>query len=144
MARTMVNDPLQRFRFRVEINGVEFGCRNVSGLELEIEVATYREGGYNATHKLPGIPSTGTLTIEKGVFRDINSYNLVKSALQDVNFRVPITIYELNRKGQPVRQWQLTEAWASKITAPEFDAESSEVSTEQLEIQYEELIPRVI
>lgn len=144
MARTIANDPQQRFRFKVEIGSVEFGASNVSGLEKEIEVTEYREGGYVNTHKLPGIASTGTLTIEHGSFADIDLYNMVKSALEDPDFRTDITIVEQDRHGNGKRQWKLTECWASKFTAPEYDATSSEVATESIEVQYEDIIGEVL
>jgi phage tail-like protein len=140
MARTMANDPLQRYRFKVEIGSTEFGAKTVQGLEKELEVTTYREGGYSVTHKLPGIASTGTLTIERGAFPDISMYNMVKEALTSTNFRKNITIVEQNRHGRAIRQWSLTECWASKFSVPELDAESSEVSTESIEIQYEDIV----
>lgn len=144
MARTISNDPLQRYRFKVEVNSVEFGCKNVQGLEKELEVTTYREGGYKTTHKLPGIASTGTLTIEKGAFANLDMYNMVKSALEDESFRIPITIIEQDRHGNAVRQWSLEECWASKFSVPELDAESSEVSSESVEIQYEDILGEVL
>jgi phage tail-like protein len=144
MGRTISNDPLQRFRFKVEINSIEFGAKNVQGLEKELEVSTYREGGYNTTHKLPGIASTGALTIEKGAFANIDMYNMVKSALESEDFRVPIVVVEQDRHGNAIRQWEATECWASKVSAPELDAESSEVSTDSVEIQYEDLIAQVL
>lgn len=144
MGRTINNDPQQRFRFSVEIDSVEFGCTTVNGLEKETEVTEYREGGYKNTHKLPGIASTGALTIEKGSFDNIDMYNLVKSALEDQNFRKTVVIIEKNRNGVAKRQWTVEEAWASKFTAPEYDASSSEVATESIEIQYEDLLAQVL
>ena len=144
MARTVTNDPQQRFRFKVVIGSSEFGAKNVSGLEKEIEVTNYREGGYKTTHKLPGIASTGTLSIEKGAFADITMYNMIKDALEKTDFRKTITITEQNRLGKAIRQHVVTEAWASKFTAPEFDAESSEVATETIEIQYEDITTKKV
>lgn len=144
MGRTITNDPTQRFRFKVEIGSAEFGATTVNGLELETEVTEYREGGYKNTHKLPGIASTGVLTIEHGSFADIYLYNLVKSALDDVDFRQDITIVEQDRHGTAKRQWKVSECWASKFTAPEYDASSSEVATETIEIQYEDIVGEVL
>lgn len=139
MGRTIANDPQQRFRFKIEIGAVEFGAKSVQGLEKELDVTEYREGGYKNTHKLPGIAKTGVLQIEKGAFDNVDMYNMVKSALEDEDFRQDITIVEQNRHGKGIRQWKVTECWASKFTAPEYDAESSEVATDQIEIQYEDL-----
>ena len=139
MGRTVSNDPTQRFRFKIEIGTVEFGASTVSGLEKEIEVGEYREGGYTSTHKLPGIATTGTLTIEKGAFATREMYDRVVASLKDESFREDVIVVEMNRNGTPKRQWRATEAWASKITAPEFDATSSEIAMESMELQYEDL-----
>ena len=138
MGRARSADPLQQFRFRIEIEGVaELGFSRASGLENEIEVAEYREGGYDATHKLPGIQSTGTLTLERGATRDLQLYNWYKQALTDENFRRTVTIIELDHSGNEIRRHTIYEAWASKFTPPELDASSSEVAIEAIEIQYE-------
>lgn len=142
MGRTVANDPQQRFRFKIEIGTTEFGAKSVQGLEKELDVTEYREGGYSSTHKLPGIAKTGVLQIEKGAFANVDMYNMVKAALEDTDFRKTVTVIEQNRQGKAIRQWQATEAWASKITAPEYDAESSEVATEQIELQYEDLLAK--
>lgn len=144
MGRTIQNDPQQRFRFKLEIGSVEFGATTVGGLEKEVEVTEYREGGYNSTHKLPGIASTGTLTVEKGAFANIDMYNMVKEAMEEQDFRKDITIIEQDRHGTAKRQWRVLECWASKFTAPEYDATSSEVATESIEIQYEDLKASVL
>ena len=144
MGRTVSNDPTQRFRFSVQVGSSEFGAKNVSGLEEEIEVTTYREGGTKKTLKLPGIESTGTATIEKGAFADVTMYNMIKDALTKQDFRKTITITEKNRMGKAIRQHILYEAWASKFTRPEYDAESSEVATESIEIQYEDIVTKKV
>lgn len=144
MGRTVSNDPLQRFRFKVEVNSVEFGCKTISGLEKEVEVVEYREGGYKMTHKLPGIPKTGVLTIEKAAFQNMGLYAMIKDTIEQDDFRFSCTIIEQDRLGQAKRQWILEECFVSKITAPELDAESSEVSIEQIEVQYEDMHVEVL
>lgn len=138
MARARSADPLQQFRYRVEIEGVsQLGFSRVSGLETEIEVAEYREGGYDATRKLPGIESTSVVTLERGATKDLQLYNWYKQALSNANFRRTVTIVETDFAGNEVRRHVLYEAWASKFTRPEFDASSSEVAIDTIEIQCE-------
>lgn len=138
MARARSNDPLQQFRFKVEIEGIsELGFSKASGLENEIEVAEYREGGFDAIHKLPGIEKTGAVVLERGATADIQIYNWYKKALTDRDFRKTVTIIELDYAGEEARRHVLYEAWASKFTPPEYDATSSEVAVDQVEIQYE-------
>jgi phage tail-like protein len=139
MARTMANDPIQQFRFKIEIGGVAFGARTVSGLEKEVEVAEYAEGGYPNIRKLPGRAKTGVISIERGAFKDKKVANYVNDALTKSNFRKTVVVIEQDRFGKGVRQWVCTEAWASKFTAPEKDATSSDVSVDKIELQYEDI-----
>ncbi len=50
------NDPYKAYNFLVEIEGlIVGGFSEVSGMQIEIEVKDYREGGVNEfIHKLPG------------------------------------------------------------------------------------------
>ena len=139
MARALTTDPTQQFRFTVEVDGiVTGGFSKVSGLETELEVVEYREGGYTSTRKLPGIEKTGTATFERGAFSDIYLYQWFAQASKP-DFRRDITVTERDRLGNPRRRWILSDAWVSKLAAPELDANSSEVAVESVEVQYESL-----
>jgi len=138
MARARTADPLQQFRFRVEIEGIaQLGFSRVSGLESEFEVAEYAEGGYAAIRKLPGRETTGVATLERGATSNMAMYTWYKEALSNPSFRKTVTIVELDAAGQEVRRHILYEAWASKFTRPEYDATSSEVAIDSIDIQYE-------
>lgn len=140
MGRSVANDPQQQYKFAVDIEGISgIGFSSVDGLETELEVVTYREGGYNATRKLPGIEETGTVTLEKGAFADKALFEWFKQVATSPDFRKTITITEQDRLGNPRRTWVLYEAWASKVSAPSLDATSSEVAVESIEIQFEEM-----
>ena len=140
MGRSVTNDPQQQYKFAVEIEGVSgIGFSKADGLESELEVVEYREGGYNKTRKLPGIEQFGTVTLEKGAFADKNLFNWFKEAVGSADFRKTITIIEQDRLGNPRREWTLYEAWASKVTLPSLDATSSEVAVESVEIQFEDM-----
>jgi phage tail-like protein len=51
------NDPYKAYNFLVEIEGlIVGGFSEVTGMQVEIEVKDYREGGVNEyIHKLPGL-----------------------------------------------------------------------------------------
>jgi|SRR5690554_4065 len=140
MGRSIANDPQQQYKFAVDIEGISgIGFSKADGLETELEVTEYREGGYGATRKLPGIEKTGTVTLEKGAFADKTLFEWFKQVATSPDFRKVITITEQDRLGNPRRSWTLYEAWASKVTNPSLDASSSEVAVESIEIQFEEI-----
>jgi phage tail-like protein len=141
MGRSQVKDPLQQFRFKVEVPGLDaaIGFTEVDGLDSEIEVTEYREGGFKATRKLPGIEKTGVVTLKRGAFKNNETYLLFRQSLDNVDFRKTVTVIEQDRMGNNVRQWTLEETWASKFTGPSLNATSSEVSIESIELQTEEI-----
>jgi phage tail-like protein len=140
MGRSVSNDPQQQYKFKVEIEGVSgIGFSKVDGLESELEVVEYREGGYGATRKLPGIEKTGTVTLEKGAFKDKTLYQWFRKVATSADFRKTITITEQDRLGNARRTWTLYECWASKVTNPSLDASASEIAVESIEIQYESM-----
>jgi phage tail-like protein len=51
---------------------------------------------------------------------------------------------ECDYLGNPIRQHTCDECWSSKFSAPEFDASSSEVAIETVEIQYEDMRTEVL
>ena len=111
-ARTASLDPLQKYRFRLTIPGIpaEVGFQKVSGLNLEIGVAEYAEGGYDYTHKLPGKPKVGEVTLEQGSFAsdtNISSMQLVKDVLTNPDFRSTVIIEHLDRFGNTGRVFTL-------------------------------------
>lgn len=138
-ARTASLDPLQKFRFRLTIPGLpsEIGFQTVSGLSLEVGVAEYGEGGYEYTHKLPGKPTVGEVTCERGAYQDSSLADLIKETLTNPDFRQTIVIEHLDRFGNPGRTYKLAEAWVSKWESSDLDATSDDVAIETLTIQFE-------
>jgi phage tail-like protein len=138
MGRTLANDPLMGFRFKVEIDGIaDMGFTEVSGLNASTEVIEYREGGHTYTRKLPGRQKIGQVTMSTGSVGSLTLYNWYNSVLTAADFRKNVTVVEQDREGNAVRQWVLHEAWASQFDAPALNAESSNVSIEKIVLEVE-------
>ena len=138
-ARTASLDPLQKFRFRVTIPGLpsEIGFQTVSGLSYGVSSTEYSEGGYEYTHKLPGKPTVGEVTCERGAYQDTSLADLIKETLTNPDFRQTIVIEHLDRFGNVGRTYKLAEAWVSKWEGGDLDASSDDVSIEKITIQFE-------
>ena len=138
-ARTASLDPLQKFRFRVTIPGLpsEIGFQTVSGLSYEVSSTEYSEGGYEYTHKLPGKPTVGEVTCDRGAYQDTSLADLIKETLTNPDFRQTIVIEHLDRFGNVGRTYKLAEAWVSKWEGGDLDASSDDVSIEKITIQFE-------
>ena len=138
-ARTIANDPLQKFMFRVTIPGLPagLGFQKVGGLTREVGVVEYLEGLYQHTHKLPGREKVGEVTLERGSYATKELETLYKKVLTDSNIRNTVIIEILNRFGETKRTYKLAEAWVSKWEGTDLDAGSDDVAIEKLTLQFE-------
>ena len=130
-------DPYQGFNFLIEIEGlITGGFSQVSGLESEIELETYREGGENRfTHQLPGPTTYSSNLVLKHGLTDIGSlWNWYEATCKGVIKRKNGTIMLLDRQQIPVMYWNFEQALPVKWSGPELDATSNEIVFETVEL----------
>ena len=132
--------PLPKFYFEVKWDTQVMSFQEVSGLDVEAQVIEYRHGDNPifSTIKMPGIVQSGNVTMKKGVFVSDNKfwdwYNQIK---MNTIKRVPVTISLLDEAGAPTMVWTLSNAWPTKITSTDLNAEGNEVAVEEIEIAHE-------
>ena len=132
--------PLPKFYFEVKWDTQVMSFQEVSGLDVEAQVIEYRHGDNPifSTIKMPGIVQSGNVTMKKGVFVSDNKfwdwYNQIK---MNTIKRVPVTISLLDEAGAPTMVWTLANAWPTKITSTDLNAEGNEVAVEEIEIVHE-------
>lgn len=131
--------PYGRFRYRVEIDGLDAGgFSEVTGFDASIDVMEYREGDMVQTpYKIPGLKKYGNITLKKGLTDSMVMYEWLITGVDGPVDRKTITITSLDESEQPVASWQVINAWPIKYTAPDFNATSSEVAIETVEIAHE-------
>ncbi len=132
--------PLPKFYFEVKWDTQVMSFQEVSGLDVEAQVIEYRHGDNPifSTIKMPGMVQSGNVTMKKGVFISDNKfwdwYNQIK---MNTIKRVPVTISLLDEAGAPTMVWTLSNAWPTKITSTDLNAEGNEVAVEEIEIVHE-------
>ena len=132
--------PLPKFYFEVKWDTQVMSFQEVSGLDIEAQVIEYRHGDNPifSTIKMPGMVQSGNVTMKKGVFVTDNKfwdwYNQIK---MNTIKRVPVTISLLDEAGAPTMVWTLSNAWPTKITSTDLNAEGNEVAVEEIEIVHE-------
>ena len=131
--------PHGKFRFRVEIDGLTAGgFSEVTGFDASIDVIEYREGDKVQTPlKLPGLKKYGNITLKQGIMDSDVLYKWMEEGFENDVDRKTVTITLLDITGQDAASWQVINAWPSKYTAPDFNATSSEVAVETLELVHE-------
>lgn len=134
--------PLPKFYFQVKWDTEVMSFQEVSGLDVEAQPIEYRHGDNPAfsTIKMPGLKQYSNITMKKGVFKSDNKFwdwfNQIK---MNTIKRVPVTISLLDEAGAPTMVWTLENAWPTKITSTDMNAEGNEVAVEEIEIVHEGL-----
>ena len=135
----MAGYPHGKFNYKVEIDGLEAGgFSEVTGFDASIDVIEYREGDMTQTPlKIPGLKKYGNITLKQGLVDSMVLYEWMTAALEGDVERKTLTTTLLDIAGSPAASWQIINAWPVKYTAPDFNATSSEVAIESLEIAHE-------
>lgn len=131
--------PYGKFRYKVEIDGLEAGgFSEVTGFDASIDVIEYREGDMVQTPlKIPGLKKYGNITLKQGLTTSTVLYDWIIAGVNGAVDRKTITITLLDDEEAPAASWQVINAWPTKYTAPDFNATSSEVAIDTLEIAHE-------
>lgn len=137
--RTIEEDPLQSFMFKVSIPGLPTGVgfQKVGGLSREVEVVEYFENMYDHSHKLPGRESVGEVTFERGMYADDYLQSAYESVFNNNTVRNTVVIQICDRFGKIKREFKCAEAWFSKYECSDLDATTSDVIIETLTMVFE-------
>lgn len=153
-------DPCGVYRFRLELGSLQAaGFTECSGLQIEVKVFEYKEGGRNSHGlKFPEQGEVGNITLKRGITtgpasealfawqQDVAAGSFDEAANpnrrpsnsdQDIDNRVAIVL--LDEKGEEVKRWRLFRPFPVKWTGPELKAGESEAAIESLELAHEGL-----
>jgi phage tail-like protein len=133
-------DPLENFRFRVEIEGiVQAGFTECSGLGSHIEVVEIREGvdATSATRKIPGRVTYPDIVLKWGVTTSRELYNWHQAVINGQLQRKNGSVVLLDSERQEVVRWNFSNAWPSKFDGPTLNAKGNDVAIESLTITCE-------
>ncbi|WP_044397328.1 phage tail protein [Lacinutrix sp. Hel_I_90] len=137
--------PMPKFRFEVNfgegLNNVAF--QEVSGMDVENQIIEYRKSNSPlfSTEKMPGIAKYGNITMKRGVFVNDNSFwDWYNDIAMNTIKRRTVLIKLLDEGGKVTMQWELKNAWPTKITSTDLKSDGNEVAVDTLEIAHEQLI----
>lgn len=134
--------PLPKLHFQVEWGGERLGFTEVSGLDVETEVITYREGANKEYQdlKMPGRQKFSNITMKRGTFDGDNDfYDWWNTVALNTIERRDLTISLLNEAHEPVVVWKVKNAWPTKVQPTDLKADANEVAIESIEIAHEGL-----
>jgi phage tail-like protein len=132
-------------------SGIAAGFAEISGLNSEIEVEEYREGGRNiASHRFPRWGRYPNLVLRRGITQDTalwdwwadvitRSFTLGKGVPQR-KFRRSAIILLDGFDHKAVAAWLLSNALPERLVGPGLNARSNEIAIETLELSHEGLL----
>lgn len=124
--------------FSISPNRNDVRFQSVSGLSVELEMETYKEGGENRfEHKLPGRTKYTNLTLKRGMLVDSEIIKWCMEAIQNHDFKPSdISIILMNEKGEPLKVWNVTHAIPTKWLISDLNATENAIVVETLELSY--------
>jgi phage tail-like protein len=132
------------FHFRVEflgLDGMDIDTRfqSVSGLAVSIETDSIVEGGENRfKHLLPKGTTYTDLVLKRGLVSSSKVIEWCRRTTETLQIEpIDINVSLLNEAHDPVMTWQIKHAWPKKWSVADFNAESSAIVIETIEIGYQ-------
>ncbi|WP_274919558.1 phage tail protein [Streptomyces sp. WZ-12] len=118
-----------------EISAITYG-------QEEIEVRQVTADGTPILRKQPGPPTSGEVTITRGLDKNLAFTNWVKQTVENHDVdgaRQNITIVLMNAQKEVVRRIRLSNAWAKSWEAPALQAGQSGAAQERVTVTYEDV-----
>lgn len=166
MAFTSINDlsgaaasqnvyPMTKMSFFVTTNSSETAAfTEVTGFDASVDVIEFRQGSAStaAFSKLPGLVHHGNITFKAGLTNNAGFIEWAKNCVTEkrgiiARKTLTIDLYDIGSTavstqtaGNGALQWQLKNAWVTKLNMPDLDAKTSEVAIISMEVAYEEIV----
>jgi phage tail-like protein len=117
----------------------DFRFQSVPGLSVEVPTETVTEGGeLRFKHHLPGVPQYSKLTLKRGLFQGSFVVNWCKNAIEKFEIEPKnILISLLNNIHVPVALWHVYNAYPTRWSISEFNAQQNTLVIETLELTYQ-------
>lgn len=150
MARSVVEDPLKVFRFRVRVDGFERATfSEVTGLTRTTEVTEYAEGGKNDTNqKSAGRSSFPNISMKRGKIVGVAGEDDFSAAALRVyeqgttgnpdEYRFDFDIEVYNARNELAETYRIENAWIATFKPmSDFNATASDNHFEEIEVVHE-------
>lgn len=139
-------DALTSHNFGLQIDGVmvEY-LQEVSGLSQEQDVIEYQQvsaQGKPVTKKMPGVKKAGDCTVVRGMTQSKAFDEWITQSVsgQMATARKNASIIVMDYQNNPVKRYNMRNAWCSKIEASTVKAGEAAALTETVTITFEELV----
>jgi phage tail-like protein len=142
MPRSAWLDPIEAYRFDVEIEGIIVGgFSEVSGIQSELKLYSYREGGENGfVHYFPDSAEQARLVLKRGMIYSDALWSWYREVVGGLLRRRTVYVLMVDRDGDVAFIWGFTNAFPVKWTGPDLNASTSAIAVESVELVYQEIL----
>jgi phage tail-like protein len=133
------SDPYGAFRFRIEISGLQVGgFSEVGGLEREVQVEDFREGGVNDhTHKLATVTKYPNLTLKRGLADKAELWQWHQDVVNGRIQKRQINLVLIDYANKDTWRWVFEKAYPVKWSGANFNTATSAVLVESIEFVHD-------
>lgn len=127
-----------KVEFSISQNTDDARFQTVSGLSVEYDYESFKEGGENRfEHKLPVRTKYADMVLKRGMLNDSAVIKWFLAAFRDREFSpCDINVILMNESGDPLRTWNVAHAIPKKWTVSDMNANESSVVIETMELTY--------
>jgi phage tail-like protein len=121
------------------------GFQEVSGMNIEVTSADYRNGNSPVNHpiKVNGVYKVGDVTFKRGLVGALDLYewiDAIRTGTRQIIPTVTVSLQDEAHEG-PVMTWKLLNARPMRYTAPSLNAKAgTDVAIEELVLSIEDLV----
>ncbi len=126
-------------RFEISNDPVDISFQDVSGISMDLQMEEVAEGGNNKyLQKLPTRAIYSPLVLKRGMSVDSKVTEWIIDAIENLNISpTTIIVALLNEKSEPLVAYRFLNAYPVKWSISNFNAESSSIVIESLELYYQ-------
>src|SRR5262245_8726725 len=131
------------FHFKVEVldlpkNDLDLRFTEAGGLNVEVTTEEFAEGGENRfTQRYPVRPKYPDLTLKRGLIVKSAVWDWIRECVEDFRITVkPIDVTLLNESHEPLVTWHVIDAYPTRWSVADFNANSNTFVVEQLQFAY--------
>ncbi|MBC3839972.1 phage tail protein [Streptacidiphilus sp. 4-A2] len=139
-------DALASHNFGLQIDGVmvEY-LQEVNGLTMEQDVIEYQQvaaNGKPTVKKMPGVKKAGQCTVVRGMTQSASFSQWINESIAGnmAMARKNASIIMMDYMNNPVKRYNMRNAWCSKVDASTVKAGDASALTETVTIVFEELV----
>ena len=125
--------------FEISNEPIDIGFQEVAGIGMELQTEDVTEGGENRfTQKLPLRANYTPLVLKRGMAAQSTLTNWCRDAIENLSIKpATIIVALLNEKKEPLVAYRFLNAYPLKWSISNFNAESSTIVIESIELYYQ-------